>query len=48
MKRYWLPIIGIVYASELPSLKFWNFTPPKTYFPKCNLLDEFTNIFFHI
>lgn len=24
MKKCWIPLIGVIYASELPSIKFWN------------------------
>jgi hypothetical protein len=24
MKKCWIPLIGAIYANQLPSIKFWN------------------------
>jgi len=24
MKKHWIPLIGIIYASEFPNIKFWS------------------------
>jgi hypothetical protein len=24
MKKCWIPLIGVIYANELPNIKFWN------------------------